>query len=74
MDLTATLAEINGLGVADRIRLVQAIWDGIPEADRAGDLTDAQKADLGRRLGELRENPGNVLTWEEIKARVRGRS
>lgn len=71
MDLAATLAEINTLPVADRIRLVQAIWDAIPEADCEPDLSDAQKTDLDRRLADLRANPDTVMTWDEIKDYVR---
>jgi putative addiction module component (TIGR02574 family) len=39
------------------------------------ELTDGEKQLLDRRLAELDASPDNVLTWEEIKARVRkGRS
>ncbi|HVK15598.1 MAG TPA: addiction module protein [Fimbriiglobus sp.] len=72
MDLSATLAQINMLSPDDRIRLVQAIWDSIPEEDRAPDLTDEQKAELDRRLADLRANPQIGLTWEQVKARVKG--
>jgi putative addiction module component (TIGR02574 family) len=71
MELSATLDEIKALPVPDRIRLVQAIWDSIEEDAAPPDLTDAQKAELDRRLADLRANPDNVLTWEEIKAYVR---
>jgi putative addiction module component (TIGR02574 family) len=37
-------------------------------------LTEAQLDTLDRRIAELDANPDNVLTWEEIKARVRGQS
>ena len=72
MDLSAALAQIRTLSPDDRIRLVQAIWDSIPEADRAPDLTDEQKAELDRRLADLRANPQIGLTWEQVKARVKG--
>ena len=72
MDLSATLAQINALGVDDRIRLVQEVWDAIPESDRAPELTDAQKTELGRRLAELRADPGIGLTWDQLIAQVKG--
>jgi putative addiction module component (TIGR02574 family) len=72
MDLSATLAQISTLSPDDRIRLVHAIWDSIPEEARAPDLTDEQKAELDRRLADLRANPQIGLTWEQVKARVKG--
>jgi len=72
VDLSATLAQINALDVNDRIRLVQEVWDAIPESDRSPELTDAQKAELGRRLAELRADPGIGLTWDQLIAQVKG--
>jgi putative addiction module component (TIGR02574 family) len=72
MDFSAALTEIASMSVEDRIRLVQAIWDSIAADQVHPDLTESQKKDLDRRMAELDANPSNVLTWEEIKARVRG--
>ncbi len=71
MNMTATLAEISSLSVDDRIKLVQAIWDGIAAEQRHPDLTEAQKKDLDRRVAELDASPDQVLTWEEIKRGLR---
>ena len=71
MDLSATLAQINTLSPDDRIRLVQAIWDSIPEEARTPDLTDQQKAELDRRLADLRASQQIGLTWQQVKARVK---
>ncbi|HEX6986491.1 MAG TPA: addiction module protein [Planctomycetaceae bacterium] len=70
MDLSATLAEIQKLPVEDRIRLVHAIWDGIA-GETAIRLTDAQKAELDRRIALYEANPDDVLTWEEVEASLR---
>jgi putative addiction module component (TIGR02574 family) len=72
MDLSATLAQITRLSVEERIQLVQAIWDTISADQVPSDLTEAQKREWDRRIADLDANPNNVLTWEEIKARVRG--
>lgn len=71
MDVATKLAELRSLPVGDRIQLVQAIWDSIAADEVPAELSDAQKADLGRRLKDLDENPQNVLTWEQIEARTR---
>jgi putative addiction module component (TIGR02574 family) len=72
MDFTATLNEIAALSIEDRILLVQAIWDSIAAEQAYPDLTEAQKRDLDARIDDYQMNPDNILTWEEIKASIRG--
>lgn len=73
MDLQDTLERLTALPVPDRIRLAQALWDSIPGGDQAAEPTDDQKRLIDRRTAELDANPGDVLTWDQIKTRVRGR-
>jgi putative addiction module component (TIGR02574 family) len=72
MDIQSALDQLATLPVPDRIRLVQALWDSIPADEQPGELTAEQRELFGRRLADLDANPGNVLTWEQIKARVKG--
>jgi putative addiction module component (TIGR02574 family) len=66
MDITATLNEIEALSIEDRINLVQATWDGIAEDGACADLRDMQRQELDRRIADSENNPGNVMTWQEI--------
>jgi putative addiction module component (TIGR02574 family) len=63
---------IDQLSVADRIALVQEIWDSIAATSEEVPLTEAQKQEFDRRLADLETNLDSVLTWQEIKMRVRG--
>jgi putative addiction module component (TIGR02574 family) len=66
------LAEILKLGVEDRIRLAQDIWDSVvDEIDFP--LDDEQQAELARRLADARANPGVGRSWAEVKARLTAR-
>ncbi len=65
---------INELSVAERILLVQRIWDSIAEEEDAVPLTDAQRAELDRRLDAYANNPGGSMSWEEVVAELRSRS
>jgi len=65
MELTK---QAKNLGISDRIRLVEEIWDTIAEENEAFELTDAQKQELDRRLESVRNNPSQGRTWNEIKA------
>jgi putative addiction module component (TIGR02574 family) len=66
------LAEILKLPVAERILLVEDIWDSIAAIPEAIPLTEAQREDLDRRLEAYHRNPDEGSPWEEIKERVRG--
>ena len=72
MDFTATLNEIAAFSIEDRILLVQAIWDSIAAEQAYPDLTEAQKRELDYRIDDYEMNPHNILTWEKIKASMRG--
>jgi putative addiction module component (TIGR02574 family) len=64
---TPTLEEILKLSVSERIQLVEDIWDSIVFSPESLPLTDAQKAELGRRLADYRANPSAGRTWEEVR-------
>ena len=64
---------IDQLSVTERLALVQEIWDSIAAIPDQLPLTEAQKQEMDRRLADLDANPNNVLTWQEIKDRIRGR-
>jgi putative addiction module component (TIGR02574 family) len=66
------LAEILKLPVAERILLVEDIWDSIAAVPEALPLTEAQRRELDRRLEAYHRNPEIGSPWEEIKDRVRG--
>ena len=61
------IQEILKLSVAERMELVEAIWDSIAEAPESLPVTAAQKRELDRRLAEYQKNPGEGRTWEEIR-------
>jgi putative addiction module component (TIGR02574 family) len=65
-----TLDEVLQLPIPDRIRVVEAIWNSIADTPQAVDLTDAQKAELDRRLEALENDPGAGSSWAEVRARV----
>ncbi len=64
------LAEVLQLPVAERIRIVEAIWDSIAQTPEAIELTEEQKAELDRRLKALEKNPEEGSSWAEVRSRV----
>jgi putative addiction module component (TIGR02574 family) len=64
---------IDRLSIADRIVLVQEIWDSIAAHPQSVPFTEDLKRVLDQRCADLDANPNDVLTWEEMKARIRER-
>jgi putative addiction module component (TIGR02574 family) len=61
---------IDRLSVEERITLVEEIWDSIALDSAALPLTDAQRAELDRRLAEHEANPDDVVPWEDVKTSI----
>lgn len=61
---------LDRLSVAERILLVQELWDSIAGTPEAVTLTDAQKRDLERRLEAYGDDPKSGSPWEEVKDRL----
>lgn len=68
MDVTSAVAEINALGIEERIRIVELIWEGIAAEGAPSELTDAQRREVERRLAAHERSPDTVVRWEEVKA------
>ena len=71
MDLRAVLTEVQAWPPDDRLRLIEEVWDGLSDESYESELTEALKDLLDRRSAALDADPGNVVTWDEIKAYVR---
>ena len=65
------VAEILELPVAERLRLLELIWDSITEVPEALPLSPEVKTDLEARLAEFEANPESGLPWEDVRERIR---
>jgi putative addiction module component (TIGR02574 family) len=59
--------EILGLSIAERIELIGEIWDSMAAVPEAIALTEAQKAELDRRLDAYHENPTTGSPWPVVR-------
>lgn len=59
------------LGVAERIELVEDLWDSIAEVPEKVELTAEQKKVLDERLEAYHRNPNEGSPWEVVKERIR---
>ena len=69
--MSTELSDILEMSVAERIQLVEDIWDSIAASPEYVPVTDAQKEELDRRLQAYAESPGEGVSWDELKEKVR---
>lgn len=64
----ALMAEISNLSVAERILLVEEIWDHIADTeDSAFTLSDSQCAELDHRITQYQNQPDAGRSWNDVK-------
>jgi putative addiction module component (TIGR02574 family) len=64
---------IDQLNVDERLALIEEIWATICSDAKAFPLTEAQRAELDRRVADDDAFPDDVVPWDEVKATVRSR-
>ena len=68
--MTTQFSEILQLSVAERIQLVEDIWDSVAAFPNEAPLTESQKKELDRRLLSYAQNPQEGIPWEDLKAQL----
>lgn len=72
--LTTSLpSDIAQLSVAQRILLVEQIWDSIAAEEPAASLTKEQQQELERRILAHQASPDDVVPWDAISAEHRAK-
>lgn len=61
------VSEILQLSVAERIQIVEDIWDSISQSPESLSLTEAEKTELDKRLADYEKNPDEGIEWETLK-------
>ena len=57
----------------ERLSLLDALWDSLAAMPEAIQLTEAQCAEIDRRLDELDVEGPVGIPWEEVLSRIRSR-
>jgi len=64
---------IFDLTPAEKLQLVEDLWDDIAGSPEDIPLHPWQVEELARRKENLQKNPNSVSSWEQVKARIRSR-
>ncbi|MBS1526595.1 MAG: addiction module protein [Bacteroidetes bacterium] len=67
--LMVKLEDILELSVAERILMIERIWDSI-DHDQI-DLSNSQKEELDRRLARYERGETAFVSWEDVKSELR---
>jgi len=63
---------LDQLPRADRLTLVQALWDSIA-SEAPVPISEARRRELERRADEDDASPDDLIPWEQVKAETRAR-
>ena len=66
--------QIEKLSSEERLRLIEQLWESLRATPEAIPLTDAQRAELDRRLDELDGGDVEGIPWNEVLRRIKNRS
>jgi putative addiction module component (TIGR02574 family) len=64
------LDQIRKLPLAERIELVEDVWDSIAAEAAELPVPESHREELARRREAHREQPGRALPWEEARRRL----
>jgi putative addiction module component (TIGR02574 family) len=65
------IKKILKLSVDERIHLVQTIWDSIAIDSEVSEISTEHKKILDERLLAHKNDPNDVVSWEEVKKSVK---
>jgi putative addiction module component (TIGR02574 family) len=73
IQVNPTTTSVFDLSPAEKLQLVEDLWDDLAATPEAIPVHDWQKEELARRKTNLTKNPASGLAWKEVKRRVRER-
>ena len=68
--MRTTLQELEALSVAERVQLVEDLWDSIARSNAHLLVPQWQKDELARRKSHYVRNPESGQTWGQVKQSI----
>jgi putative addiction module component (TIGR02574 family) len=69
--MNSEFAQLFKLARAERLQLVEDLWDSIAQEEAGLPVLDWKREELRRRKERFSEHPESGRTWEEVKKRAR---
>ncbi len=71
--MSKSAININALSAEERLELLEQLWESLSQAPESVPLTEAQRAELDRRLDDLEREGVTGIPWEEVLQQIRRR-
>ncbi len=68
--MSAILEDVESLSVAEKILMVEDLWDNVASTSRNVSVPEWQKKELTRRKAQMMTESGDSYTWAQIQADV----
>ncbi|MCC6352544.1 MAG: addiction module protein [Verrucomicrobiae bacterium] len=65
-----TAQEVRALPIAEKIQIMEAIWDDLRERFDRMELPQAHKEILDRRRAHVEEGRAKLLDWDTVKSSI----
>ncbi len=72
MNVDQTISDLSTLPVGDRLRVVHAIWDTLPDDVDLSPSVE-QQAEIDQRLAAHDANPSTAISHDEMMRRIEKR-
>jgi putative addiction module component (TIGR02574 family) len=69
--MNTEFAPIFKLGRAERLQLVEDIWDSLVAEGDPDPVSDSKRNELRRRKEQYAQNPTSGIAWSDVKQRAR---
>ena len=69
--MNSEFAALFRLARAERVQLVEDLWDSIAQEDAALPVPDWKRDELRRRKERFLAHPTSACTWSEVKQQAR---
>ena len=71
VSMNAEFAPLFRLSRAERLQLVEDLWDSIAQENAKLPVSDAKRDELRRRKERFLQHPASGRTWEQVAQRAR---
>ncbi len=67
------LSEALSLPAAERLDMIERLWESLAADPEAVELSDAQRDELDWRIEEMDAAPDTGVSWDDVKCELRNR-
>ena len=71
MEHISVLSELKKFSVAEKILIVEELWESIAADQEKVKLTDEQRDELDKRVADYHLSPDEGRSWRDVKNRIK---